>query len=40
VGRDNPPRTLYQIEVMTGGKLNNPFRPRYAVDVQLLGEDG
>ncbi len=22
------------------GQLNDPFRPRYAVDVQLLGEDG
>ncbi|MEV3807893.1 hypothetical protein ACV1DG_08110 [Aeromonas hydrophila] len=24
----------------TAGQLNDPFRPRYAVDVQLLGEDG
>ena len=22
------------------GQLNDPFRPRYAVDVQLLGENG
>ncbi|WP_429179925.1 hypothetical protein [Aeromonas salmonicida] len=24
----------------SAGQLNDPFRPRYAVDVQLLGEDG
>ncbi|MGY4028288.1 hypothetical protein ACW5WQ_20485, partial [Aeromonas rivuli] len=24
----------------TAGQLNDPFRPRFAVDVQLLGEDG
>lgn len=24
----------------TAGQLNDPFRPRYAVDVQLMGEDG